>query len=428
MNLVINKVKGLKGKIEVPGDKSISHRAAILGAIANGKTTINNFLRSDDCLSTVHCLQAMGVEFDGLTTGTLTVSGAGLRGLVEPENVLDVGNSGTTLRVLPGILAGQKFFSVLTGDDSVRKRPVDRVVVPLQKMGARLWARAEGRYPPLVIQGGDLRAIKYKLPVASAQVKTAVLLAGLLAKGKTTVIEQTLSRDHTERMLQYLLADIEAEGSEIMVSGGKELTAGEIDVPGDLSSAAFFIAGALITPSSGLTIRNVGLNPTRTGLLEVIRSMRHEIETRSIEVKSNEPRGDLKISSASLQATTIGGELIPKVIDELPLIAVLATQAEGKTVVKDAQELRVKETDRIKAVCTELAKLGARIKEKEDGFEVEGPTRLKGAKVKSYGDHRIAMALTIAGLVAEGNTAIEEAECISISFPGFDRLIKKLVN
>lgn len=428
MDLVVNKVKGLKGAIEVSGDKSISHRAVILGAVAKGETRIRNFLRSDDCLNTVKCLQALGVRFGDPMSKSFSVFGTGLRGLREPEDVLDVGNSGTTLRILPGILAGQRFFSVLTGDGSVRKRPIDRIVIPLTEMGARFWAREQGKYPPLAIRGGDLRHIKYKPPVASAQVKTAVLLAGLMADGTTVVTEKSLSRDHTERMLQYMLADIEAEGLEIRVKGGKELTAGEIDVPGDFSSAAFFVAAALITSSSRLTIRNVGVNSTRTGLLDVIQAMGAEIGTEKLKVRSNEPRADLHVSPVTLKATNIGGEMIPKIIDELPVLAVLATQAEGKTVISEARELRLKETDRIKAVCTELKKMGARIQEREDGFEVEGPTRLQGTSVKSYGDHRMAMALAVAGLAAEGSTTIEGAECITTSLPEFDSILKQLVS
>lgn len=427
MDLVINEVKGLKGEIEVPGDKSISHRAAIVGALARGNTRITNFLRSGDCLNTVKCLQALGVKFGGLTTGELTVYGNGLKGFSEPEDVLNVGNSGTTLRILPAVLAGQPLFAVLTGDTSVRARPVDRIIIPLEKMGARLWARDNHRYPPLAVFGGGLRGIKYELPVASAQVKTAILLAGLLAEGKTTVIEKKLSRDHTERMLQYMLADIEVEGSQCTVKGGKELTAGQIDVPGDFSSAAFFMIGALITSSSRLIIKNVGINPTRTGLLDVLELMGAPVALENLEVKSNEPRANLRINSASLTGVEIRGSLIPKIIDELPLVAVLATQAEGKTVVEDAQELRVKESDRIKAICTELSKMGASITEREAGFEVEGPVQLKGAVVKSYGDHRIAMALAIAGLIAKGKTTIEKAECISTSFPQFHLMLKKVV-
>ncbi|MEW6188876.1 MAG: 3-phosphoshikimate 1-carboxyvinyltransferase [Actinomycetota bacterium] len=426
MELKIAKISGLRGVIKVPGDKSISHRALIIGSLTSGKTSILNFLSAADCLSTLACIQALDVRVEILKPGSLIIHGVGLHGLKEPQDVLNVGNSGTTLRVLPGVLAGQNFFSVLTGDQSIRRRPMDRVVDPLRQMGAQIWARNDG-YAPIAILGRSLHGITYTMPISSAQVKTCLLLAGLLAEGKTIITEPHQSRDHTERMLKFLGADINIRGTSYSITGQSSLESGEISIPGDVSSTAFLIVGALITPQSELIIKDVGVNPTRTGALEVLKKMGAHIELEDFCVKSDEPRADILVKSSKLSGVTIGGEIIPRLVDELPVLAVAATQAEGITVVKDAQELRVKETDRISATCTNLRKLGADIEELEDGFIVKGPTKLKGTVCRSYGDHRMAMALSIAGLVAEGTTIIEGSECIDISFPGFEKALRDLI-
>ncbi len=426
MELIVKSVKGLRGEITVPGDKSISHRALIFTAIAEDKSSISNFLPAKDCLSTLNCLRSLGVKIEEISQTELVVHGVGLFGFKEPENILDVGNSGTTLRVLTGLLAGQDFFSVITGDDSVRQRPMKRVTAPLQEMGAEIWARKKGTRAPIAIKGTHLHGIVHTSIIPSAQIKTAILLAGLLADGKTIVSEETKSRDHTERMLDFLGADITFADKQIVVYGGKKLSSGLIEIPGDISSAAFFLVGALVLPESELLIKGVGINPTRTGLLNVLNKMGAEIEIINKKVKNEESQADILLKPSKLFATKVEGELIPRIIDELPIFAVAATQAVGLTVVKDAGELRVKETDRITAICSELKKLGAEIRESEDGFEIKGPTKLKGTWVKSYGDHRIAMALAIAGLIAEGETIIEDFECVEISFPDFEKVLKSI--
>ncbi|HAW60573.1 MAG TPA: 3-phosphoshikimate 1-carboxyvinyltransferase [Actinobacteria bacterium] len=427
MELKINTAASLKGKIAIPGDKSISHRAIILGAMAEGDTTIVDFLPAADCLSTLKCMRALGVGVEELSSTNLVIHGVGANGFKEPGNVLDVGNSGTTLRILTGVLAGQDFFSVLTGDESVRRRPMDRVIAPLLEMGAEIWGRKNGTRAPISILGHSLHGISYTTTIPSAQVKTALLLAGLLAEGKTIVAEEFQSRDHTERMLEVMGADISVEGTTCTISGGGILRGAEIDIPGDISSAAFLIAGALIVPDSEVLIKDVGVNPTRTGVLDVLKEMGGRLERVSFSVKNGEPRSDMLVKSSKLSGTVIGGEKIPGLIDELPVLAVVATQAQGTTVVSGAQELRVKEADRISAICGELGNLGAQIEEREDGFIVEGPTALKGTVCDSHGDHRIAMALAIAGLVATGTTVIRGAECVDISFPGFEKTLRSLI-
>ncbi|MDI6892771.1 MAG: 3-phosphoshikimate 1-carboxyvinyltransferase [Actinomycetota bacterium] len=427
MDLKISAAASLKGKIAVPGDKSISHRAVILGAMAEGDTTVIDFLPAADCLSTLKCIRALGVEVEELSSTKLVIHGVGVSGFKEPGDVLDVGNSGTTLRVLTGVLAGQGFPSVLTGDESVRRRPMNRVIVPLLEMGAEIRGSENGTRAPISILGRPLRGISYTTPIPSAQVKTALLLAGLLAKGKTTVTEEFQSRDHTERMLKFMGADISVEGTTCAISGGRTLRGVEIYVPGDISSAAFLIAGALTVPESEVLIEGVGVNPTRTGVLDVLEEMGGRLKRVNFSVKSGEPRSDILVKGSKLSGTVIGGEKIPKLIDELPVLAVVATQAQGTTVVSGAQELRVKETDRISAICTELGKLGARIEEREDGFIIEGPTVLRGTVCDSHGDHRMAMALAIAGLVATGTTVIRGAECMDVSFPGFEKVLRSLI-
>jgi 3-phosphoshikimate 1-carboxyvinyltransferase len=424
----INRPKrGLQGAIGVPGDKSISHRAVILGSISSGTCRVRGFLRSQDCLQTVACLRRLGVEIREVNTGTMEIEGVGLKGLQEPDDLLDVGNSGTTIRLLTGLLAGQEFHSVLTGDDSLRRRPMMRIVTPLREMGARIEGRQKGRFAPLSIVGGDLRPISYAMPVASAQVKSAILLAGLYAHGKTGVKEPAPSRDHTERMLRLQGRDVENTDGLITMSGAEELAPFDIDVPGDISSAAFFVVAGLICGDSDLKVEHVGVNPTRTGIMDVLRQMGGHITFSNPRNEGQEPVADIWVKSSRLRGTRIEGEMIPRVIDELPVLAVAATQAEGRTVVGGAEELRVKETDRIGAMVRELSKMGARIQERRDGFVVEGPTPLHGAECDSHGDHRIAMAMAVAGLVAEGETIITHADCVDVSFPDFFEILKSFV-
>ena len=422
----IQSVKGLSGAISVPGDKSISHRTVILGSLSRGTCRVRRFLDSQDCLSTVACMRALGVSVTEQDESTLVIEGVGLRGLKEPQDVLDVGNSGTTARLLAGLLTGQNFHAVLTGDDSIRRRPMLRVVQPLREMGARIFGRENGRFAPLSIIGSDLNPISYSLPVASAQVKSAILLAGLYASGTTEVREPSPTRDHTERMLRLMGKEVETTDGLITMSGGGELSPFDLEVPGDISSAAFLMVAGLLCPDSRLIITGVGVNPTRTGILDVLADMGAKISLVNTRIEGNEPVADIEVESSQLKGTGIEGKTIPRVIDELPVLAVAATQAQGKTVVSGAQELRVKETDRIRATVEELSKLGAKIEESDDGFSVEGPSVLCGASCDSYGDHRIAMAVAVAGLVAEGETMISNADCADVSFPNFFETVGNL--
>lgn len=427
MELVLEKVSKLKGNVFIPGDKSISHRSLILGSIAQGETRIYNFLNSLDCLKTLECMQALGTEIELGKDNFVKIKGKGLYGLQEPKDILDVGNSGTTIRLLTGLLSGQNFYSVLNGDNSIRKRPMKRVVEPLRLMGANIWGKKDGQFAPLSVRGNKLNPLYYTLPVASAQVKTALLLAGLYATGETVIKEPLPTRDHTERMLEIMRADIKISPPEIKVMGGKELRGTDIFVPGDISSAAYLIAATSILTDSQIIIKQVGVNPTRTGIIEILKKMGTKIDILNYQVKSNEPQADLMTEYSKLKGVEIKKENVPFLIDELPLIAVVATQAQGKTVVSGARELRVKETDRIDAIVSELKKMGADIEEREDGFEVNGPTRLQGAVCESYNDHRIAMSLAVAALLAEGKTVIKNSECIDISFPGFEKTLQKLI-
>jgi len=428
VELVLEKINKLKGNIFVPGDKSISHRSLILGSIAQGETQIYNFLNSLDCLKTLECMQVLGAEIELGKDNSVKIKGKGLYGLQEPKNILDVGNSGTTIRLLTGLLSGQDFYSVLCGDASIRKRPMKRVVEPLRLMGADIWGRKDGQFAPLSVRGNKLNPLHYTLPVASAQVKTALLLAGLYTTGETVIKEPLPTRDHTEKMLEIMQADLEISPPEIKVMGGKELRGTDIFIPGDISSAAYFIAAASILRDSQITIKQVGINPTRTGIIGILNKMGAKIDTLNYQVKSNEPQADLMIEYSKLKGVDIKKENVPFLIDELPLIAVVSTQAQGKTVVSGAKELRVKETDRIKAIVSELKKMGADIEEREDGFTVNGPIRLQGAVCESYNDHRIAMSLAVAALLAEGKTIIKNSECIDISFPGFKKTLQNLIN
>jgi 3-phosphoshikimate 1-carboxyvinyltransferase len=428
MELVIEKINQLKGNISVPGDKSISHRSLILGSIAQGETRIYNFLNSLDCLQTFECMQSLGAEIELGEDNFIKIKGKGLYGLQEPKDILEVGNSGTTIRLLAGLLSGQNFYSVLNGDHSIRKRPMKRVVQPLRLMGADIWGREDGQLSPLSIKGSLLNPLQYTLPVASAQVKSALLLAGLYAAGETIIKEPIPTRDHTERMLSIMQADIMISHQEIIIIGGKYLKGTDLFIPGDISSAAYFIAAASILKDSQIVISQVGVNPTRTGMIKILKRMGAKINILNYQIKSNEPQADLEIEYSELKGIEIMPEEVPFLIDELPLIALVATQAQGKTIVSGAKELRVKETDRLKAIVSELKKMGANIKEKEDGFIVVGPSKLQGAACESFDDHRIAMSLAIAALLAEGKTVIKNSECIDISFPGFENTLRKLIN
>ncbi len=410
---------GLRGRIEVPGDKSISHRAAILGALATGPTEISGFLEGEDCLCTLRALGALGADVTRKGPGQYRIGGVGLEGLQEPDTVLDCGNSGTTARLLLGVLAGQPFGSVLTGDESLRRRPMGRVTQPLGEMGALVVGRGEGSRLPLAIRGRrPLKSLSYRSPVASAQVKSALLLAGLYADAPVSVEEPAPSRDHTERMLLGFGARVAVEGLRVILTPGGELRGHPIHVPGDVSSAAFFLVAGLVVPGSDLTVARVGVNPTRTGLLDALKEMGADVRV-SEQVGGSEPMATLRVGADRLGGARIGGSLIPRLIDELPALAVAAACGEGVTEISDAAELRVKESDRIHAVITELRKLGARVEERADGFRIEGGVPLRGAVVQSWGDHRMAMALIIAGLLAEGQTVVEDTQCVATSNPEF---------
>jgi 3-phosphoshikimate 1-carboxyvinyltransferase len=408
----------LNGELQVPGDKSISHRAVMLGAVAKGKTTIENFLPGDDCLSTIDCFEKMGVAIHR-NGQDVTVNGVGWNNLVEPKEILDVGNSGTTTRLLLGILAGLPFHACLIGDHSIARRPMKRVTTPLREMGAEIDGREDGQFTPLSIRGGNLRGMNYHSPVASAQVKSAILLAGLNGDGVTTVIEPHQSRDHTERMLQAFGVSIEIDGFSVSVKGGQSLTGTPIYVPGDISSAAFFLVAGAIVPNSEITLKNVGINPSRTGIIDVLQKMGATITIQNKSEKNCEPFADLHISTSNLKGIEISGELIPRLIDEIPVIALLATQAEGTTIIKDASELKVKETNRIDTVVNELSKLGADIKATEDGMIIQGKKRLTASTVNSHGDHRIGMMLAIASFISQGEMLIEDTDAINVSYPTF---------
>ncbi len=422
MDLTVTPAGRLAGRVRISGDKSISHRAALVGALARGDTVIHNFLRADDCLHTLSCLKAVGVSIEDEGDGVL-VHGAGAQWR-QPSAALDAGNSGTTMRLLAGILAGQRFSAEITGDASLRRRPMDRVIEPLAQMGAQIVALGDGRFPPLRITGGSLRGIAYTLPVASAQVKSAVLLAGLLAQGQTSVVEPTPTRDHTERMLAAFGAPVRRDGNRVSLTAAA-LRGREVHVPGDISSAAFLLAAAAARPGSELTVEDVGLNPTRTGVLDVLRSMGARVEIRQTGEDNGEPVGSVTVRGQRLRGVTIGGSLIPRVIDELPVLCVTAAAAEGETVISGAAELRVKESDRIAVIARGLRALGGEVEERPDGLTVYGSS-LHGGRVASAGDHRIAMAFAVAGLLADGPVTIEGAESIAVSFPEFTRVLREV--
>ena len=425
MDIIVKPIETLTATLSIPGDKSISHRSVMIGAIATGITEIENFLPGEDCRSTVKCIRKLGIEVEEITPTHLKVSGKGPGGLKEPEDYLDVGNSGTTIRLLSGLLAGQDFFSVLTGDASIRRRPMARVADPLRQMGAQVWGRQNGRYAPLAIRGGNLKAIDYHTPVASAQIKSALLLAGLYANGDTTVTEPSPSRDHTEKMLRAFGADLQVTGTTIVVKSSS-LTARKVVVPGDISSAAFFLVAGAIIPGSRLTVTNVGLNPTRTGILDVLKEMGARITITNQQESSGELMGDITVEGQTLKGTTIAGDLIPRLIDEIPVLAVAGAVADGITIIKDATELKVKESNRLRAITTELSRFGTDIQETDDGLIIKGRRNYKGAICNSYQDHRIAMACTLMGLVASGQTTVLGTECIDISFPDFENTLNSL--
>ena len=413
----------IKGRLRVPGDKSISHRAVMFGAISNGITNIKGFLTGADCISTISIFKKMGIDIEIQNTA-VTVKGKGLYGLSKPGEILDCGNSGTTTRLVSGILSAQNFTSVLTGDKSIQKRPMNRITAPLTLMGADI--KSNNGFAPLTITGSSLHGIEYNSPVASAQVKSAILLAGLYADSPTTVIEPAKSRDHTELMLKKFGANLNTTKTSATINPCKELFATDIDVPSDISSAAFFMAAAVLVPGSELILENVGINPTRDGVIKVLKDMGANIEI----INSNdefEPVADIKVSYSRLHATTIGGDIIPTLIDELPLLAAVASMAEGKTIIKDATELKVKESNRIKVMCEELSKLGVNVVETEDGMEIEGTNKLLGnVTISTHDDHRIAMTFAILGLISDGEIKLNNKNCVEISYPGFFDDLRKV--
>ena len=415
--------RGLKGEVTIPGDKSISHRSIMLGSIALGTTEITHFLEGADCLSTIDCFRKMGVEIERKPSSIL-VHGRGLRGLTAPASTLNVGNSGTTTRLISGILSGQNFATTLSGDDSLNSRPMKRIMTPLNTMGAHIRSLNDNGCAPLHIRPGALHGIHYQSPVASAQVKSAVLLAGLYADSPTSVTEPALSRNHTELMLQgfgaYVATDLHTDGTATAhVEPCKELYGQQICVPGDISSAAYFIAAALLVPGSELLVKNVGTNFTRAGFLKVCKAMGADIETVSQTIEGGESRADLLVRYSHLKGTVIEGDIIPTLIDEIPMIAIMAAFADGQTVIRDAAELKVKETNRIDTVTAGLKAMGADITPTDDGMIIEGTGHLNGASIQSYLDHRIAMAFSVAGLASDGETQIVDSQCVDVSYPEF---------
>ncbi len=424
----LTRVKGLSGEITVPGDKSISHRSIMLGALAKGTTEVYGFLQGADCLSSIDCFRKMGVVIENTgDDGIVTIQGRGLRGLVSPSETLDVGNSGTTTRLMSGILAAQSFSSRVNGDASIQKRPMGRIMTPLSMMGADITSENNNGCAPLIIHGKKLKGINYQSPVASAQVKSAVLFAGLYADGETSVTEPAVSRNHTELMFKEFGVDIETEGKTVIVKPADELYARQIYVPGDISSAAYFIVAGLITPNSCITIKNVGINPTRDGIIRVCQMMGADIEVSEHEGRTGEPTADITVRTSALEGCTIGGEIIPTLIDELPVIAILACFADGTTVIKDAEELKVKESNRIDVVVNNLKAMGADVQATDDGMIINGGKELHGAVIDSKFDHRIAMSFAVAAMNSDGETEILGSECVDISYPVFYRDMERLV-
>ncbi len=428
MEWTIRPASKIQGTIEIPADKSITHRAIMFSAIAEGDSRIENYLPADDCMQTLKAFQNLGVKIEK-DEKTLLIHGAGLKGLKPFQGIIDAGNSGTTARLLTGILSGQDFISRISGDESLSRRPMKRIIEPLSMMGIKIKAR-ENNFLPIEIEGSSkLRKIDYKSPAASAQVKSCIILAALQSFGTSSIEEPANSRNHTEIMLKARGVAIEIQGKKVSVKGPAKIKAMDMVVPADISSAAFFMIAAAIMPGSSLEMTNVGVNPTRDGILEVLKSMGASIEVRNQRKVSGEAVGDISIKGSTLRSScVISGSLIPRLIDEIPILALAATQAEGITQISDAGELRVKESDRLKTIASELNKMGANIEEKKDGLIINGKTKLRGAEVESFGDHRIAMMLAIAGLVAEGETLIKNVECVDTSFPGFFELLQSLVN
>ena len=422
----VRSIGRLRGEAEVPGDKSVSHRVALLGALAEGASEVQGYLEAEDCLCTLAAVQALGAEVTRKAAGHYRIAGGGLGGLSEPADVIDCGNSGTTARLLAGVLAGQPFWTLMTGDASLRRRPMRRIAEPLRAMGATIVGRAEGTRLPLAIRGtAPTKSLRYATPVASAQVKSAVLLAGLVADGPVTVIEPAPSRDHSERMLRRFGVRVMSEADMVTLTPGP-LRATSVVVPGDISSAAFLLVAGAIVGDAQVTLHRVGVNPTRTGALDVLEAMGARIQaTRPAD--EGEPTASLTVTPGALRATTIGGgALIPRLIDEIPILAVAAAAADGVTVVRDADELRVKESDRIAALARELTRMGAAIEERPDGMAITGGRQLHGAAVSSGGDHRMAMALAVAALIADGQTVIDDVACVATSFPGFADTVNAL--
>lgn len=425
--MAITKANSLKGEIKVPGDKSISHRGVMFGAISEGTTELTGFLDGADCRSTIGCFRAMGIEISQ-DADHVIIHGKGLHGLKAPSQMLDVGNSGTTTRLISGILAGQPFVSSLNGDESIQKRPMGRIITPLTQMGAHIRSIKDNGCAPLEIGGSPLKAIHYDSPVASAQVKSCVLLAGLYADGVTSVTEPVVSRNHTELMLSGFGADIKSEGLTASIVGNPKLIGQKIEVPGDISSAAYFIVAGLICENADLLIKNVNTNPTRAGIIKVAQDMGGNIELLNERIVSGEPVADIHVTSSNLHGCEVSGDIIPTLIDELPVIAVMASCASGTTTIKDAAELKVKESDRIATVTENLKNMGCDITPTDDGMIINGGNLLKGTTVKTYLDHRIAMSFAIAGLVAQGETTFDNEECCCISYPNFFRSLNSIIN
>ena len=423
----INKAKSLKGEIKVPGDKSISHRGVMFGAISEGITELTGFLDGADCRSTIGCFRAMGIDITQ-EHDHVVIQGKGLHGLGQPQQILDVGNSGTTTRLISGILAGQPFISTLNGDESIQKRPMGRIITPLTQMGAYIKSIKNNNCAPLEVGGVPLIPLRYDSPVASAQVKSCVLLAGMYADGITSVTEPVVSRNHTELMLSGFGADIKSEGLTASIVGGPKLIGQKIEVPGDISSAAYFIVAGLICPNADLLINNVNTNPTRAGIIKVVQAMGGNIELLNERIVSGEPVADIHVTTSELHGCEISGSIIPTLIDELPVIAVMAACASGTTVIKDAAELKVKESDRIATVTENLSNMGCDITPTDDGMIINGGYPLKGTLIKTYLDHRISMAFAIAGLVADGETTFDNEDCCCISYPDFFKTLKNLTN
>ncbi|MFS0560278.1 3-phosphoshikimate 1-carboxyvinyltransferase [Terribacillus sp. 179-K 1B1 HS] len=419
--------KGLSGSITVPGDKSISHRSIIFGSLAKGKTTVRHFLSGEDCLRTIDAFRALGVsiEKDG---ETVIIESEGKDGFKEPLQPINFGNSGTTARLLLGVFAALPFHITAYGDASLTKRPMDRVAKPLRQMGAKINGREKGKYLPLAVDGQKLSELTYHTPVKSAQVKSALLLAGLLADGETRISEDVKTRDHTEQMLQSFGASIDVSGTTVTVQGGQQLVGTDVYVPGDISSAAFFLVAACLVPNSDITLSNTGLNETRTGILDVLRDMGADMEIKEHKIQAGERIGDIRIRYRSLKGTEISGGIIPRLIDELPILALLATKADGDTVIKDAEELRFKETDRIEAIASTLRSFGAEVETTPDGMRIPGNQSLQGASADSFGDHRIGMMIAIASLIANGETILTDADSINISYPSFFEDLRALQN